>query len=687
MRFDVSYKGAESVSSFGNSNQTQGHLIEVDRDIIITTMYMCRSSVSATVNVAPRIYNSSNQLIGTALSISTTSAMQGNWIKFALDNPVSINKNEKYKLLFYYDSSCPIGGKGGYSDVNLIKLSTSDNKTNFTVIDGYYTSGGDSNPVSFNRTWLMSFGLDFYYYIDINRSFVFHEGVYKYFTNTWVNLGPTVTESDYITYGMEDISLVPEDAWTQLLGNVEIAYYTDTVNKTEALFSIETEQFTLAEEWENQTIKVIEYSDDPYKTESTILIETEEIDFYDEFKDSIDVLYYTDDPRKTSAELELTSNYSPLDELNGDFEIVTWTDQEDINELNIHMNASPLSQLIIQDEDFEIYGDLQSIIVNKISKEGTIKLLLSFDEGQNWEYFKFNTWRLTDISNMEMVRKHAMDIDSLSHITEKEFAVKGKKIRLAYFIDDNIHWNQHTQVDNIKIVSNAPVDDAKFSNAEFYLLNTLATLQLTFGGNKLMGQLDDPDKGKVQYRVLLNNKPYYPSNGNFTPLYPAPVDIKLNISEKEILFGLNNSLTVEFQDAWGQQDTWSTIFFGTYSGLMFMDEQGQYFSDSFGGLLKHLDFDIVVAGQTTDYQKVIVKNQLGQVVQNLILEVDKDKLPPGVTIELSYTDPFIAEDYLLFNKLIQPNDEMVFYVRIATAITAPPSPNGQFEIRAKVDPV
>ncbi|MEC0306884.1 hypothetical protein P4H67_08955 [Paenibacillus lautus] len=520
------------------------------------------------------------------------------------------------------------------------------------------------------------------------KALVFNEGVYKtYLSGSWEDVGTSVSDHDFLSKGMDDTSLIPEPAWSTLTGDVEICFWTENPHRTEALFSIETEPFTLAEEWEDQTIKIIEYSDDPYKTESTILLETEEFDFYDEFKDTVDVLYYTDDPRKTSAELELTSNYSPLDELNGDFEIVTWTDQEDINELNIHMNASPLSQLIIQDEDFEIYGDLQSIIINKISKEGTIKLLLSFDEGQNWEYFKFNTWRLTDISNMEMVRKHAMDIDSLSHITEKEFAVKGKKIRLAYFIDDNIHWNQHTQVDNIKIVSNAPVDDAKFSNAEFYLLNTLATLQLTVGGNKLMGQLDDPDKGKVQYRVLLNNKPYYPSNGNFTPLYPAPVDIKLNISEKEILFGLNNSLTVEFQDAWGQQDTWSTIFFGTYSGLMFMDEQGQYFSDSFGGLLKHLDFDIVVAGQTTDYQKVIVKNQLGQVVQNLILEVDKDKLPPGVTIELSYTDPFIAEDYLLFNKLIQPNDEMVFYVRIATAITAPPSPNGQFEIRAKVDPV
>ncbi|MGY5342921.1 hypothetical protein ACXFAU_10790 [Paenibacillus glucanolyticus] len=520
------------------------------------------------------------------------------------------------------------------------------------------------------------------------KTLVLNQNLYKtYLSDSWEDIGTHVSDNDFLLKGIEDTSLIPQSAWASLTGDIELCYWTESPHRTDVAFHIHTEPFTLAEEWEDQTIKIIEYSDDPYKTESAILIETEEFSFHDEFKDTVDVLYYTDDPRQTSAELELTSNYSPLDELNGDFDILTWTDQEDIDELNINLTASPLPQLIIQDEDFQVFGDLQSIVVNKISKQGTIKLLFSFDEGQTWEYFKFNTWRLTDISNMEMVRRHAMDIDSLSQISEKEFSGKGNKIRLTYYIDDNIHWNQHTQVDNIKIVSNAPVDDAKFSDAEFFLLNTLATLQLTIGGNKLMGKLDDPDKGKVQYRVYLNNKPYYPSNGNFTSLSPAPVDIKLNISEKDILFGQNNSLTVEFQDAWGQKDTWSTTFFGTYSGLMFMDEKGQYFSDSFGGLLKHLDFDIVVAGQTTDFQKVIVKNQLGQVVQNLVLEVVKDKLPPGVTIELSYTDPFIAEDYLLFNKLINPNDEMVFYVRIATAITAPPASNGQFEIRAKVDPV
>lgn len=182
MRFDVNYKSSESSTAFGNSNQTQGHLMKFNRDIIITSMYMYRGSAITTVNVAPRIYNSSNQLIGTAPSISTTRDM--GWVKFTLDNPVAIKKDEEYKVLFYYDNSCPIGGKGGYSDVNLMELSTSDNKTTFTILNGYYTNGGDSIPATFNRTWVMSFGFDFYYYIDVNRSFAFHEGVYKYFNNS-----------------------------------------------------------------------------------------------------------------------------------------------------------------------------------------------------------------------------------------------------------------------------------------------------------------------------------------------------------------------------------------------------------------------------------------------------------------------------------------------------------------------
>ncbi|MFB4327344.1 hypothetical protein [Paenibacillus sp. CR_12] len=509
-------------------------------------------------------------------------------------------------------------------------------------------------------------------------------------TNIWEELLSEPQEVDYIQYGIDDISIVPESAWSYFTDDIELCYYTDDTNKTEVLFSIKTEPFTLAEEWEDQTIKIIEYSDGPYKTESTILLETEKFYYDDEIKGSVDVLYYTDDPRKTSSEMELTANYSPLDELNGDFDIVSWTDKEDIDEFKINMSALPFSQLIIQDEDFQVYGDLQQILIHKISNQGSIKILLSFDGGRTWEYYKFNEWRSIDITNEDLIRNKAMDINSLTGLTMNDFSKKGKnKIRIAYYLDDNIRQQEYTKIDNLKIVSNAPIEDVKFTDVAFYLLNTLATIQLTFGGNKLMGQLEDADQGKVQYRVFLNNKPYYPSNGEFTPIAPSPIDISLNISEKDILFGQNNDLTVEFQDAWGQLDTWSTTFIGTYSGLMFMDETGQYYSNSFGGILKYLDFGIVIAGQTTMEQKVIVKNQLGQDVQNLILEVMKDQLPPGVEVELSYDNKpvFVPEDYLLFNKYIYPNDEMEFYVRITTSLTAPPAPNGQFEIRAKVDSV
>ncbi|MGM1044910.1 MAG: SPRY domain-containing protein [Bacillota bacterium] len=639
-----------------------------------------------------------------------TSMVIGDTIGVALDM-------DNGKLEFYKN-----GVSMGISHTNIKPLGEV-----FPMISSF-SSTTKTNTFNFGKTpfkYKIPEGYTPYVGVNIDRVLIFNGSYFKYDLTEWKKITTNLpTEIDYLNGNvLGDISSIPESAWLQLKGNVELCYYTDDPNKTEVLFNIETEPFTLAEEWkgqtinimeytddpnvidskvtleynepftlaeewEDQTIKVIEYTDDPNITESTVTIDTEPFTFYDEFEDNVDVLYYTDDPDKINAELELTANYTPLDDIKGDFDVVTWTDDEETQELNVKVNAHPFSQLVVQEEDFQMYGNLQNIIVNKISATGTVKFLLSFDGGSTWEYNIFNKWRTVNINDPISVKKNAMDITTISSLAPKDFSSKGSKIRIAYYLDDDPRRDENIQLDNIKIVSNAPVEDVKFDDVAFYILNTTATIQLTIGGNKLTGQLDDADKGKVQYRVFLNDNPYYPSDGNFTPLAPSPLDIKLNISEREIIFGQENILTVEFQDAWGQTDTWSKPFIGTYSGLMFMDESGQYYSDSFGRVLKYLDFDVIIAGQTTIDQKVIVKNQLGQVVQNLILEVVKEQLPEGVTLELSHTSsPFIAEDYLLFNKLIQPDDTMEFYVRIATDITAPPVPNGQFEIRAKVDTV
>uniref|UniRef100_UPI0020BE89DB hypothetical protein n=1 Tax=Lysinibacillus sp. D4B1_S16 TaxID=2941231 RepID=UPI0020BE89DB len=100
-------------------------------------------------------------------------------------------------------------------------------------------------------------------------------------------------------------------------------------------------------------------------------------------------------------------------------------------------------------------------------------------------------------------------------------------------------------------------------------------------------------------RVLLNNGDYYPSDGSFTKLGEAPQNIELAIGSKDIRIDNWNTLKVEFQDFFGTTDYWSIQFMGTYTGLMFKDVYGQYFSSEIGEVLKYLDFGIIMAGQTT----------------------------------------------------------------------------------------
>lgn len=528
----------------------------------------------------------------------------------------------------------------------------------------------------------------------VSKSLVHHNSTYKHYTNNqWHSLPSSPTEQDYLDYGMDDLSIIPESAWQELEGDVELCYYTDDPNKTEVSFNITTTPFTLAEEWEDKTISVIEYTDDPNQTESSITLETEPFTIYDELGDEVDVLYYTDDPDKNEAKLNITANYSPLDELEGDFDVVTYS--EGLSEgdtLALNVEALPKGQLIIDPNKFTYLGDIKSFISSiEGNQSGEIlRYLISFDDGVNWESFSqgLKSWRTVNISNTNEIKQHGMRNEIFNNIpTHKITERQNGNIKLSYYIEESHHTTQNIALDYISYRSMVPKEDVKFSDLAFYILNTTAKIDLQFGGNKLTGTLSDEDLTKVQYRVLLNGKPYYPKEGTFTRLSSPPVNLSLNISERDIIFGQENVLRVEFQDAWEQTDYWEATFIGTYSGIMFKDEKGKYLSNSFGDILKRLDFDVIIAGQISLEQKVIAKNETGQRVQNLLLEVNKDVLPEGVELQLSRSIPFINESPLLFNSFFEPNEEFEFYVRIKTDIEAPANANGLFEVKAKVQPV
>ncbi|MGV6936045.1 discoidin domain-containing protein [Paenibacillus sp. CMM36] len=487
-------------------------------------------------------------------------------------------------------------------------------------------------------------------------------------------------EMDYVEKGMNSVDKIPESAWLDLNGSVEIAYFTDNPKTNSISTNIETTPFTLAEEWQDKKIKIIEYTDDPLKPESFISMETEPFILYDELDDNIDVLYYTDELTKTAATLEYNANYSPLDDFQNKFEVVTWTDESN-NPLKLSLDALPVNQFVKQSNDFTLPGSLQAITIIKNASDNA-KFLLSFDSGLTWKAYRYGKWTEVIVDDMNTIRKQAMSYKEISKLVESNFKNQGDKVRFGYYIEDKKQESLNpTKIDATQLVIKSNVDDTKFQNLSFYVLNTEATIQLTFNSGKILGQINDEDKGKVQYRVLLNDLPYFPNDGSFTRLAPSPVDINLNISERDMHFDKDNKLRVEFKDYWGNTDYWQTTFAGTYTGLMFMDETGEYLSDTFGGILKYLDFGMIFAGQTTLDQKVVIKNQLGYPIDNLLLEVNKEKLPEGVTIELSRTQsPFLATDYITYG-LTKPLETQEFYVRIVADIEAKPVPNGIFELK------
>ncbi|WP_270169792.1 hypothetical protein [Paenibacillus sp. SYP-B4298] len=400
----------------------------------------------------------------------------------------------------------------------------------------------------------------------------------------------------------------------------------------------------------------------------------------------MNVLYYTDDENVTSPSLEITANYSPLDELSTGYELHSWASDENAESPSLMIHAVPVPQVVVQPEDVELVGDLQTIVVQKLGHLGRIRLAVSFDSGMTWESYKFKQWVDIDIGQTDQIRKQGMSVYDLSQLTANVLAHKGEKLRIAYYIEDNIHGNEAVSLAKTVLQVASPTGNVKVDGLKFHILNTAAELELVFQGNKLSGMLTDADQGKVQYRVLLNEEPYYPSDGQYTRLAAAPLTIRLNITEERLFFDRDNRLRVEFRDGWGQEDVWETIFAGSYSGLMFKDESGHYLTNSLGELLKHLNFGVVIAGQTTLEQQVVVRNQLGERVQNLQLEVAQDKLPEGVAVQLSRTaSPFRAEESLLFNQIVEPEEELTFYVRLSTQIHAPAAPAGQFEIRANAD--
>ena len=318
--------------------------------------------------------------IGIVGVVSLKDYETGEYLSLNLSNIIAHNMNrrlERIDTLFTTGASPPYyeGPSKGYY---IFKINSDKKKFHLELWNWTNTTYGKSYDIliSTDNSIYEKIGentsngyggmYSLYFTLATETIFVKDTDGYKTYKDGWVLFpNDTPNEDDFKKDGinLKDLELIPESAWEELKGEIELCYYTDVPNKTEASFNIETEPFTLAEEFDDQTIKIIEYTENTLQEDSIITLETEPFTFYNEVGDSFDVFYYTDDPDKTEAELEINHNYSPLDELDGDFELVTWTMEE---EAEVQEELKPIFKEKIED------GDLYGVTVD-LSK-GTINI-------------------------------------------------------------------------------------------------------------------------------------------------------------------------------------------------------------------------------------------------------------------------------------------------------------------------
>lgn len=543
-----------------------------------------------------------------------------------------------------------------------------------------------------------------------DKYLVQHNSQYKYHNGTaWQTT--TATEANFKQYGMSQLSQITEAQWKELTGvkslvmwsdfpdkkwanavlnteptvinsllgnNPEVVYYTDS-GVSDVVLETEVSPYSVYD-YISETPTVIAYTE---STEDIIVsTATEPFDIYDEFGDSVEVLYYTDDETVTNADLILEANWSPVDELDGNFEVVTWTDEsKDTAKKVLNLSALPVPQFVYPVNVKNIKNGLLDLFAKDVSVTKNAKFLLT-PNNTTWYTWKQGNFVSVTLTN-ENIIKEGLTAEQLDNLSSTDLeAWTQATVNVGVFLADKIRGEEVTKVAEIGYSTELYSDTPKVEDINFYILNTTATIEVDLNGLTLTGQVDDADMTRVQYRVLLNDKPYYPDSGAFTPLSSPPLNIDIAFRSDEIKIGDWNTVRVEFQDYFGTMDYWEAQFVGRYAGLMFKDESDNYYSSDLGAVLQYLDFGQILTGQVSVVHEVKVENTYGFNLTDVNISVNTNQFAQGLHVQLG-----LSPENLDMVKTISLGDladgtSTSFFIRLASQINAIPNDSKTFNIVA-----
>lgn len=358
------------------------------------------------------------------------------------------------------------------------------------------------------------------------------------------------TEQTFLNHGIIDLSIIPQSAWREL--------------------------------GENE-IKISYYDRNPNKEEITVIIETEPFTFYDEMGDSAKILYYTDNLDITDPKLEIETNYSPIDELDDVFEVVTWTGNMEDEKKLLEIICLPEGQLVFQESDINADEVKQISLSTNLSNDGIIRIIASADQGVTWKTFDGSEWKIIS-PEKEMVKIKGMTPDDLNSLTDKQIEdlLQGSPtIRFAYYLEQE-ELTDEANIDQIQIKTypvatetpalkgiNIAFDEVTIEGRlkDLEKANAVNISKLQFKTNALMEaertKLHDlvVDTFETTNNVDLENTTAFYSEHD--KQFVGPGEIYLNSEElpeiKDYLFLVADHQNAQFEYSFDKGETWSTI--------------------------------------------------------------------------------------------------------------------------------
>lgn len=293
------------------------------------------------------------------------------------------------------------------------------------------------------------------YLIKHDSKFKYHDG------SSWKET--TNTAENFIQYGHEDLSAITESQWGELSGDISIVMWSDFEDKSFGNVTLnieeETQSSIIGDDYEmkihtdlsNENIEV-GFTTDEYSSYSligefptvklineseesaTLTIETEPFTIYDEFEDEIEVLYYTDDESVTSPQLEIEKNWSPLDDLEGQKELLIWTDEE-----NSSKTANVSGLLKEEFVHLNYWINIKDLISVNVSETG-VPARFVIQRKDDMKYYSFYQGHFFEIPlNERMVQNYGLLPVTVNAITTEQwesFLGDVEEIRFCYLFSN-----------------------------------------------------------------------------------------------------------------------------------------------------------------------------------------------------------------------------------------------------------